>query len=177
VLYKSDNTCQSFGDYDQREYFFIVTNTDGDSIIETTDRDGKWQSGLVGDGNYWVFVRASDVFGNTTTDSMQVTTNNGVAVAERVQPVLSLPLSVSPAVGTGDFSVSFGLASEAGASLRVLDPLGRVVSTLAHGRLGRGAHSYRPAADGSRLGGGVYLVELALGNGDAYTRKLVVVGR
>jgi hypothetical protein len=170
VVYKSDNTCQTYGDYDMREYYFIVTNTDGDSLIETTDASGTWQSGLTGDGSYWVFVRASDVFGNTTTDSMQVTTNNGVAVAERIQPVLSRPLELTPAVTAGPVLVSFSLSQPTQCHLLVVDALGRVIRELADGRLGAGNHNVTAAVTDN----GVYLVELVLDNGDRYSRKLVV---
>lgn len=172
VLFKNDATCRSYGDYDAREYYFNITNTDGDSLIELTDVAGAWASASTADGDYWVIARALDVSNNTTYDSMLVTTNNGVtAVAERIQPVLSQPLSVAPGVTRGPYSVSFGLGQPASVSLRVFDAAGRVTATHISGQLAAGAHT----ASGTISGSGVYLVELALGNGDSYTRKLVVL--
>ncbi len=82
TVYKRDATCRSLGDYNNREYFFIITNTDGDSLIERTDTTGKWRTSDFPDGNYWVKVIAYDVAGNWTAESMQVRLNNGVGISE-----------------------------------------------------------------------------------------------
>jgi murein DD-endopeptidase MepM/ murein hydrolase activator NlpD len=76
VVYKQDNTCHTYGDYDIRNYFFIVTNTDGDSILETSDANACWHTTTFPNGNYWVKVYAYDV-SNVSICSMQVTVNNG----------------------------------------------------------------------------------------------------
>ena len=168
VVYKADNTCRSYGDYDQREYFYIVTNNDGDSIIESSDTGGKWATGTVGDTTYWVYVRASDVYGNTTLDSMLVRTRNGTAVEEPPFAVLSRPLRATQTAGRSGL-VSFGLAGSGAVRLRVYDPAGRVVANLADGRLGAGEHrfSFVPPAPG------VYVAKLTLDGKDAYSAKLV----
>ena len=170
VVYKADNTCQSMGDYDNREYYFIVTNTDGDSVIEATDTSGKWATGLVGDTTYWVYVRASDVSGNTTLDSMQVRTRNGVAVQEPPFAVLSRPLRAMQTAGRSGL-ISFGLAGSGAVRLRVFDPVGRVMANLVDGKLGAGEHRYcfTPPATG------VYVVKLTLNGKDTFSAKLVVL--
>ena len=170
VVYKADNVCRSRGDYERRAYYYIITNTDGDSIIESTDVNGEWNTGLVGDTTYWVYVRASDVFGNTTLDSMQVRTVNGVAVAEPPFAVLSKPLRASQTVGRGGL-ISFGLAGSGSVRLRVYDAAGRDVANLADGRLGAGEHrfSFTPPAPG------VYVTKLTLDGKDTYSAKLVVL--
>jgi len=170
VVYKNDNTCNTQGDYDYREYYYIVTNTDGDSIIEPTDTSGLWNTGLVGDTTYWVYVRASDVYGNTTLDSMQVSTHNGVAVQEPPFAVLSRPLrAVQTASRNG--LISFGTAGSGTVRLRIFDQTGRVVANLADGRLGPGEHrfSFTPPANG------VYVVKLTLDDRDTHNTKLVVL--
>ncbi len=148
VVYKNDNTCRSRGDYERREYYYIVTNTDGDSMIEATDANGKWATGEVGDGNYWVYVRASDVVGNTTIDSMLVTTSNGVPVAETKEAVLTAPLTVR--TGPGVAQINLTLSRTTPGSLTVVDPAGRQVAVLKLGILPAGYQSYTftPPADG-----------------------------
>jgi hypothetical protein len=170
VVYKADNTCRSQGDYDYREYYYVVTNTDGDSIIEAPDTTGEWNSGLVGDTTYWVYVRASDVYGNTTLDSMRVRTRNGVAVTEPPYAVLSRPLRAVPTAGR-DGMISFGTAGSGAVRLRVFDAIGRVVANLADSRLGAGEHrfTFTPPANG------VYVVKLTLDDKNTYNTKLVVL--
>jgi hypothetical protein len=170
VVYKADNTCESQGDYDFREYYYIVTNSDGDSVIEAADTSGLWNTGLVGDTTYWVFVRASDVYGNTSLDSMQVRTHNGVGVQEPAYAVLSRPLRASQTAARSGL-VSFGTAGSGTVRLRVYDRTGRVVANLADGRLGAGEHrfSFTPPSSG------VYVVKLTLDGRDSYSAKLVVL--
>lgn len=82
VCYKQDNTCRSRGDYDYRDYYFIVTNTDGDSIIESSDAAISWRTTQFPNGNYWIKIYAYDVSNNVSVCSMQVTVNNGGGVTE-----------------------------------------------------------------------------------------------
>jgi len=72
VVYKDDATCNSRGDYDYRDYYFIVTNTDGDSLIESSDANYSWNTTGFPSGYYWIVVTASDAAGNITKDSMRV---------------------------------------------------------------------------------------------------------
>lgn len=82
VVYKEDNTCRTKGDYENRDYFFIVTNTDEDSVVETTDAAFSWQTANFPNGAYWVKVYASDASDNVSVCSMQVTVANAPAIAE-----------------------------------------------------------------------------------------------
>lgn len=76
TIYKNDATCDSECDYWYRRFYFIVTNTDGDSLIELSDTTGCWQTASCQDGVYWVVVTAYDAYGNMKSDSMQVTVKN-----------------------------------------------------------------------------------------------------
>lgn len=172
VVYKYDNTCRSQGDYDAREYFFIITNTDGDSVIEPDDTDGNWSTGLVGDADYWVIVRASDACANTTADSMLVTTANGVSVAERPPyTMLTSPLRATPNPGIGATVLGFGLSTAAVCRLRVFDRTGRIAVEPVHGPVPAG--EYRCSLRG--LPAGVYLAELVLNNSIRHRAKVVFV--
>jgi len=82
TIYKNDVVCNSRFNYGVREYYFIVTNTDGDTLIEPSDTLGCWETTLYDDGTYWVVVTAYDIVGNSTSDSMQVTLQNENAVEE-----------------------------------------------------------------------------------------------
>jgi hypothetical protein len=77
-VYKQDATCPTRCNYDSlaRRYFYIFTNTDGDSLIEPSDSLGGWNTTLTADGDYWVKVVARDEYGNAAADSMMVKVRN-----------------------------------------------------------------------------------------------------
>ncbi|UCC11447.1 MAG: T9SS type A sorting domain-containing protein [candidate division WOR-3 bacterium] len=85
TAYKDDATCNSNCDYNnnQRRYYFIVTNTDGDSLIEATDIQGSWQTGSVINGPYWIKIIASDEYGNAVAESMLVWVKNPTGIHEQ----------------------------------------------------------------------------------------------
>jgi hypothetical protein len=78
TVYKQDATCNTYCNYDSlnRRYYYIITNTDGDSLIEPTDSLAGWNTTLSDDGDYWVKVLARDEYGNTAVDSMMVKVRN-----------------------------------------------------------------------------------------------------
>jgi hypothetical protein len=78
AVYKQDATCMTRCNYDSlaRQYFYIFTNTDGDSLIEPSDSLAGWNTTLTADGDYWVKVIARDEYGNTAIDSMMVKVKN-----------------------------------------------------------------------------------------------------
>jgi hypothetical protein len=85
TIYRTQSPMITQGDYDSREFYFIVTNTDGDGYVETTDGNAYWNTATAGPGDYWVYVRAQDIGGNAVTDSMRCT------VAGAVNPDIFLP--------------------------------------------------------------------------------------
>ena len=78
VVYKQDATCDTRCNYDSlaRQYYYIITNTDGDSLIEPSDSLAGWNTTLSPDGDYWVKVIARDEYSNTAVDSMMVKLRN-----------------------------------------------------------------------------------------------------
>ena len=76
LLYKQDATCSTFGDYNNREFFHILTNSDGNQVYEASDLAEAWDTSLLPDGDYVIRVTASDPAGNSTTAAMTVSTNN-----------------------------------------------------------------------------------------------------
>ncbi|MDM7917126.1 MAG: FlgD immunoglobulin-like domain containing protein [Candidatus Eisenbacteria bacterium] len=85
VIYSLNAPLRTFGDYDARIFYMIVTNTDGDGFVESSDANASWQTANFAAGDYWVYVRAADIGGNVVTDSMMVT------VAGPVLPEINLP--------------------------------------------------------------------------------------
>jgi len=102
VIYSRDYTCRSTGNYEEREYYFVLTNTDGDSLREESDYDSCWHTADFPDGNYRVVVAAKDAAGNATTDSMQVTLANGVGIVESPDVVSASIELLTPVVSKGE---------------------------------------------------------------------------
>jgi hypothetical protein len=76
VIYQNDSVCDSRADYNYRWYFINVTNTDGDSLLESSDAAHSWETANGQNGVYRVHVRAHDRAGNSTVDSMDITVEN-----------------------------------------------------------------------------------------------------
>ena len=82
TIYARDNYCYSEGNHETREFFHIITNSNGDSLITEDDADCIFDSEQYSDGEYWFKVLIEDASGNQTADSMLVTFNNGIAAEE-----------------------------------------------------------------------------------------------
>ncbi len=78
VVFKDSWPCDSDGDYDQRNFYEILTNHDADTMLITPwgDPSGKWATGSIPNGTYKIKAWAKDRAGNTAYDSMNVTTAN-----------------------------------------------------------------------------------------------------
>jgi hypothetical protein len=76
VVYKRAGIWWTEGDYDDRDYYFVVTNTDGDGFAKMGDEDYYFDSTTLPDGDYTLYVEAKDFYGNKVIESMEFTTNN-----------------------------------------------------------------------------------------------------
>jgi hypothetical protein len=81
VVYKRAGIWWTEGDYDARDYYFVITNTDGDGFAEDEDAAYYFDSTLLPDGDYTLYVRARDFYGNEVTESMDFTINNEAPAA------------------------------------------------------------------------------------------------
>ena len=66
VLYKDDDVLRSFGDYDARIFYHVVTNSDGDSLLELSDTQRCLDTTVLPDGPYEIKIVARDAAGNRT---------------------------------------------------------------------------------------------------------------
>lgn len=81
VVFRNDSVCASYGDYEQRVFYFTLTNSDGDSVIEADDAPRCWKTGDFHNGTYTVSARAYDRAGNEAVTSMTVEVANWFALA------------------------------------------------------------------------------------------------
>ena len=176
LLYKTDGTCFTEGDYNGREFYHILTNSDGDEIYETSDLLEAWDTTNLGDGDYVIRVSAADAFGNVSVDSMVVTTANGNPTAVDVPLGGSARLSFHPnptrAGGTVVWAAAPGTKRT---DIAVFDVGGRLVRTLGaelgeSGSLGWDGKD----AGGRELPSGVYLLRRSDARGGETTKVQLI---
>jgi uncharacterized protein (TIGR02145 family) len=90
VVYKYNAACSTTFS-DSLRAFFILTNTDGDGIIEIDDKNHCWSTPSFHNGEYIIWVRLSDFDGNSFIDSETVTVSNhftltGTVVLDGIDP-------------------------------------------------------------------------------------------
>jgi len=98
IVYQDDATCNTQGDYSAKELYYNVTNTDGDSLLELSDRDYSWRTAYFHNGPYTVNVRAYDAYGNVALESMTVSIANDFELSGRI--VVDNPLEMDETVVT-----------------------------------------------------------------------------
>jgi len=173
TVFKNSSPCTTRGDYDNRVYYYIVTNTDGDSTLEISDTSGTWHTKTVPNGQYWVVVYASDQYGNTTPDSQLVTVNNPIGVEELPQAALAdFALSAQPNPFRSNLEVSYFLPRREQVSLVLYNAAGQMVRMFANGSEPAGIHRLR--WDANEAGAGIYFLRLKAGSFQA-TRRVVLL--
>lgn len=89
VIFKDDNICNTRGDYNYRDFYYIITNTDGDTIVESSDAYYSLKTQNIPDGYYWIVVKLEDEAGNLNKDSMRIRIKN-LNIKENILPELIL---------------------------------------------------------------------------------------
>jgi len=176
ILYKQDATCPTQGDYDFREYYHILTNSDGNQHWGPEDLWASWDTSALPDGQYWIRVVARDVAGNVTTDSMMVQTANGNPSSIETAPIDARLLESRPNPAVGFASIRFSLAAAGHTELGIYDLAGRRVRSLLDGVLPGGPHEIRwdgRDPSGSRVPGGIYFCRLSAAGGTRIGRLVM----
>lgn len=172
VVYKTSYPCRSRGDYNNREYYFIVTNTDGDTILEPADSLECWQTANFPDGWYNVKVTAYDVVGNLSADSMPVFIYNGVGIADNKfhNPQSEAPqLILSPNPVISNLNVQLSLPEAENVSLKLFDNTGRLHKEFINEKLAKGNYRFNYQPEHS----GIYFILIRIGDHNV-TEKIVV---
>ena len=164
LLYKQDSTCRTSGDYDTREFFHILTNSDGDQNYEQSDQWEAWDTSALPDADYVVRVTATDVAGNVVADSMVVTTDNGNPTSvEIAEQDASIALWSRPNPAPSRTEIVFSLPATGHATLSVYDLSGKLVRRLLASEFPRGFHSVKwdgRDENGARVPSGVFFTTL-----------------
>jgi len=182
VIYQRDNTLQPSSWMDtQRNFYHNLTNSNGDSLVELSEKSLAFDTDNFEDGNYRIIVEVYDEAGNFDIDSMDVKFKNGNPVGSdnetgkiysfRLDQNYPNPFNPSTKI---KFSIPFVIASEAKQSqlvtLKIYDILGNEISTLVNEELSAG--EYEIEFDASSLPSGVYFYQLSTGS-YSVTKKMV----
>ena len=95
VIYQRDNTLPPSGwSNEQRNYYHNLTNSNGDSLVELSEKALAFDTDNFQDGDYRIIVEVYDEAGNFDIDSMDVQFKNGnpVKTENEEQKLLSFNL-------------------------------------------------------------------------------------
>jgi murein DD-endopeptidase MepM/ murein hydrolase activator NlpD len=131
TIYSRDATCYSTGNYEDREYYHIITNSNGDSLITEEDADEIFDSAQFSDGDYFIKVTTRDASLNITADSMLVYFNNGIINVENHQllttnyQLINYPNPFNP-----DTKIQYSIPADCKVELKIYNIKGQLVRTL-----------------------------------------------
>lgn len=80
TMYARDSTCMSTGNYGQREFYHILTNSNGNDTITALDSTENFNTLNYQNGEYIIKIWAIDAAGNRSEDSMNFFIDNIVGI-------------------------------------------------------------------------------------------------
>lgn len=96
TIYSFDQTCFSTGNYTDRDFYHIITNSDGNDTIDATDSLLFFDTQTYADGDYIFRVIASDPSENSTTDSMIIRIRNLSTNLHEINETSGVSISPNP---------------------------------------------------------------------------------
>jgi hypothetical protein len=155
-----------------RNFYHILTNNNGDSLIELSEADSAFDTEDYPDGDYRIFVEAYDEYGNSVLDSMDVRFRNGNYISNSP---FAIPNEIQleqnhPNPFNSSTVIRYTIPHSCEVTLTVYDVLGRKVRVLVDGFQAVGQHS--GVFDGEELSSGIYFYQLKAGEIVA-TKKMV----
>ena len=189
TIYSRDATCFSIGNYDDREYYHIITNSNGDSLITEEDADEIFNSADFPDDDYYFKVTARDASLNSTADSMFVYFNNGISSTENNKlPITNYQLTNYPNPFNPETTIRFSLNTEntEDAELIIYNLKGQKIKTLSpslcHPEFieGRGSRQYSTSWNGTDdnkqpVSSGIYFYKLRINGRNVAIRKMILL--
>jgi hypothetical protein len=176
LIYKRDNTLQPSSWMSmQRNFYHLLTNNNGDTLLDLSETNLAFPTYNYSDGNYRIFVEALDQYGNFTVDSMDVTFLNGVTgisgddetIPAEYQLMQNYPNPFNPVT-----HIRFALPEAAPVKIEIFNVLGERVKTLRDAVTPAGYHEV--FLDGAQLESGIYFYRLQAGE-FRQTRRMLLL--
>lgn len=180
VLYKRDETFPSPSWMNTvRDYYHIITNNDGDSVITLSDQDLALKTDDYSDGVYRIYVQAFDPNENFSVDSMDVIFKNGISsvMNDDDNKLVSFKLEQNyPNPFNPNTVIAYQLPVSGFVSLKVFDVLGKEVVTLVdeYKTAGRYEIEFRSGSVIQNPVSGIYFYQLKAGT-NIQTRKMILI--
>lgn len=176
VMYQRDATLPPSGWMSmQRNFYHNLTNSDGDSLVDLSEKALSFNTANYPDGDYRIIIEVYDEAGNFDIDSMDVKFKNGNP--QRIQDHQELPHIFAldqnyPNPFNPATSIAFRIPRASSVKLVVYNQLGQVVAHLVDEELPGGSYSVDWNAEG--VSSGVYYYRLSADD-FVQTRKLVLL--
>jgi len=176
VMYKRDNilTTSSWMDL-ERNYYHVVTNSNGDSLLELSEKDLAFSTANYYDGDYRIYIEVFDEAGNYVIDSMDVAFKNGnpVDTGNEEVKIYSFNLEQNyPNPFNPSTTIKFTISDLRFTILKVYDVLGNEIATLVNEK--KPAGSYVVEFSSANFPSGVYFYKLRAGSYSA-TKKMLLI--
>lgn len=159
----------------ERNFYHNLTNSNGDSLIDLSERELALRTSDYPNGEYRVYVEVFDEFGNSCIDSMDVVFRN-ILVDASISPEVPVPLDLAllefPNPVRSSATVSYWLGVDDFVTLRVHDMTGREIGMLFSGRQPAGTHSAPLSA--RYMSAGSYVLKLS-NSSSSISQKLILL--
>lgn len=179
TLYKADDIFQNYGDYERRKYYHIITNDNGDDVINALDQQAALNTGLYPDGRYQLVVQVADAFGNRTGKTMPLRFRNGVSNLREPQtprPDHTFDLEPNfPNPFNNRTQWTYHLQQAGVVTFQIFNVLGELLFTLQREHVQPGSFTFSWQGQdqaGRQAATGLYLVNMTLGDQMACARVL-----
>ena len=185
VIYKGDAILPaSYWEETERNFYHVLTNSDGDSLIDLSEKDLAFSTYLYPDGEYRIFVEVFDEYGNSSVDSMDVWFKNeasGVDDGSRRIPLLFDVAQNYPNPFNPETSISYQVPGPPGTAqhvkLSIHDCRGRLIRVLADSDMAPGNHKVvwdGNSGRGEPVTSGIYFYTFQLGD-TVVTKKMTLL--
>jgi hypothetical protein len=176
TMYSRDQTCFSTNNSTTKDFYYILTNSDGDSAITAADSLEIFDTRNFYNGPYLLEVIVHDCAGNSTSGSMAIFIDNdfppyrqmdglpegGTLILEKNHPDPFNPTT----------TITYLLPAAGRVTLDIFDLQGRKVKTLVEGWQAAGRHEV--TFSGLNLPSGMYPYRLVAGN-RTLTEKMLLI--
>jgi hypothetical protein len=176
VIYKRDDLLiPSFWMDTTRNYYHVLTNNNGDSLIDLSEKNLSFSTTDYPDGDYRIFVEASDEYGNSTIDSMDVKFKNNISSVSEIRDKVTFEFKLRqnyPNPFNPETKIQYSTPQPGFVTLKVYDLLGREIRILVNEFQQSG--TYLVDIDASKLASGIYFYELKIGSFSKVRKMLVM---